>query len=413
MDRRRMFARRPPVASRRQRAPVVPAGAHATVEQVLRLQQAAGNQAVVTLLRQPEPAGAAKPKTDKEQWDEDWSTAPAWVRRHFGGGSRPEGTPKERYDVLCPLYKAHGIDRPVQYVKDNIRDATFFGETHAAHTTLKSALEAAEKTLRAEGFTAAPFRKWYAFNPRTTSEGNWSNHAAGKAVDIDEETNERLINKGQRNVITALTGVDVAAADPGAGLGMDAYDASKLASDLFQARYSPEGMEARITELAGEEERLSDEVEVLQTSLAQATKNDAAAIKARLKAKKAELARARSREAVLEKEKARYEKLDADIVKAEDAVDALTDDIEKLDADIAAADKKTRRALVKKRNAKAKMLQKTRRRLESMSSDKLREHAREGFLDLNKQLVEALEGAGLHWGGEGWAAKDYMHFEVP
>lgn len=408
-----MFAGRERVATRRHPAPFVPARAPATLEQVLRLQQTAGNQAVLTLLRQPDPAGAAKPKTDQEQWDEDWNTAPAWVRRHFGGDSRPKGTPKERYDVLCPLYKAHGIDRPVQYVKDNIRDATFFGETHAAHTTLKSALEAAEKTLRAEGFTAAPFRKWYAFNPRTTSEGNWSNHADGKAVDIDEETNERLINKGQRNVIIALTGVDVAAADPGADLGMDAYDASKLASDLFQARYSPEGMEARITELAGEEERLSGEVDVLKMSLKGTTKKDAAAIKGRLKAKKAELARARSREAVLEKEKARYEKLDADIAKAEEAIDALVDDIEQLDADITATDKKTQRALVKKRNAKALMLQKTRTRLESMGSDKLREHAREGFLDLNKQLVEALKGAGLHWGGEGWTAKDYMHFEVP
>ena len=39
-------------------------------------------------------------------------------------------------------------------------------------------------------------------------------------------------------------------------------------------------------------------------------------------------------------------------------------------------------------------------------------YADKGFLDLNQDLVKALEDAGLHWGGEVWAAKDYMHFQV-
>src|ERR1044071_5150552 len=76
----------------------------------LQLQRRAGNHAVQDLLQRGPPA-AAKPLTDAEQWDLDWKAHPG---RHslFDGEDRPPGTPRERYDILCPLYKDHGIRRP-------------------------------------------------------------------------------------------------------------------------------------------------------------------------------------------------------------------------------------------------------------------------------------------------------------
>ena len=68
---------------------------------LLRLQRSAGNQAVGQLLRQPAP-GVVAPKTDEQQWEDDWNDAAfASARAHFAGPDRPTGTPKERYDGLC------------------------------------------------------------------------------------------------------------------------------------------------------------------------------------------------------------------------------------------------------------------------------------------------------------------------
>ena len=109
-------------------APVPPAAGH-----VLQLQQSAGNHAVGQLLRQP-VADPAKPKTDAEQWEEDWNDpAFAAAQKHFAGPDRPVGTPRQRYDVLCPLYKARGIARPLKYVADNIVSRSFFGHGSPMH----------------------------------------------------------------------------------------------------------------------------------------------------------------------------------------------------------------------------------------------------------------------------------------
>ncbi|NJL87172.1 MAG: M15 family metallopeptidase [Leptolyngbyaceae cyanobacterium SM1_1_3] len=43
----------------------------------------------------------------------------------------------------------------------------------------------------------------------------------------------------------------------------------------------------------------------------------------------------------------------------------------------------------------------------------LRNYAASGFLNLPKDLVEAMTGAGLEWGGDWKGAKDFMHFELP
>src|SRR3954447_17881565 len=94
---------------------------------VLGLNRALGNRATARLLRQAVLAPPA-PLTDEQQWEADWNDpALAKYQSYFAGSDRPTGTPKHRYDVLCPLYKKQTIKRPLVYIRDNITTATFFG----------------------------------------------------------------------------------------------------------------------------------------------------------------------------------------------------------------------------------------------------------------------------------------------
>ena len=389
---------------------------------VLDLQRTAGNQAVGAILRQP-TAAPAKPKTDEEQWEEDWNDpAFASARKHFEGTDRPKGTAKERYDVLCPLYRRQGIKRPLKYVHDNIVGTRFFGHFTYAHRDLKAALDKAEAALKAKGYKDAPFRKCWAFNPRTTSEGNWSNHADGKAIDIDEDTNPRLIRERERAVITALTGIDVSAPYPGKDMGVDSYQGSLWASGLFQLMYGPTGMAVKIAVLEQVAVGQTQDVDAAKLELAgvptgkKATADDKKRrkdIARRVKALEAQLAQTRAMQAVLTTEKARYLKLDADIAALEAEIARLVKELEQLDKELAAAiSKKAKAPLLKAQSAKKKRLAKAIKELGAKRADPLRGYADKGFLDLNPDLVQALKDAGLHWGGEVWAGKDYMHFQV-
>ena len=415
--------RRPP--RRRRDEPLVepvPAPPPHPHAHVLDLQRAAGNRAVGTILRQPTVA-PAKPKTDEEQWEEDWNdTAFASARKHFEGTDRPKGTAKERYDVLCPLYKRQGIKRPLKYVHDNIVGTRFFGHFTYAHRDLKAALDTAEAALKAKGYKDAPFRKCWAFNPRTTSEGNWSNHADGKAIDIDEDTNPRLIRERERAVITALTGIDVSAPYPGKDMGVDSYQGSLWASGLFQLMYGPTGMAIKIAVLEQVALGQTQDVDAAKLELAgvptgkKATADDKKRrkdIARRVKALEAQLAQTRAMQAVLTTEKARYLKLDADIAALEAEIARLVKELAQLDKDLAAATtNKAKAPLVKAQSAKKKRLAEAIKELGAKRADPLRGYADKGFLDLNPDLVQALKDAGLHWGGEVWAGKDYMHFQV-
>ena len=404
------------------------------------LQREIGNRAFGRLLRQATPAGATPaggaPLTDEQQWEADWNDPTfARARRHFAGPDRPVGTPKERYDVLSPLYRAQGISRPLKYVAENIRTARFYGHESPAHTSLVGALAAAEAALRLMGYADAPFRKMWAFNPRTQTGGQWSNHADGKAVDFDEGTNPRLLSRGNRAVISALTGSDISKANPGADRGIDAYDAAASASQSFQELYSAEGMAERISGFEQDEAELeelraaaADELAAIPTGR-KATRQDAArrtAVRAVLRERQARLKQAIAQRKVLEREKARFEALDAAVDTLETEIDALVGKFETLQREIdlleagvtegvknprakMAADKaaiKANELAIKKKQARLE------RAVKAREGDVLRGYAEHGFLDLKKDLVEALTAAGLRWGGDYAGAKDFMHFEV-
>jgi D-alanyl-D-alanine carboxypeptidase len=474
---REISRRREPAAAHEQEEPAAtrtPAAPH----DLLQLQASAGNAAVVRLLREPATAeaapaaagGAAVPETeggDTAQLEADWNNPEyADSQRKFEGGGRPKGSPKERYLKLAPLYKARGIDRPLKWAHENIVQATFFGSETPAHVDLKTALAAAEAELRKDGHNEKPFKKCWAFNPRTTSKGGWSNHADGKAIDIDPENNPHLTNKRQKKIINALTGMDVTAENPGEAQGMTTYEAIAEMSKRFDERFSPEGMEKRIEELEADEERFAAEEAALKAQigalpkkkrgrltaeerkqLAEAAKQAKELTKA-LKAKHAQVERAQERQQLLESERARFAKVDAEAQVQRNKIAELLTEIEEvetkidaLDAQIDAAEealkdddddenltkeaKKAKRAADKAARAK---IRKDRKALEALKKSRKSKHKAiakaeskidtlhrwgdEGFMDLEPHLVTALKNAGLSWGGEWAGSKDFMHFEV-
>jgi D-alanyl-D-alanine carboxypeptidase len=411
--------------------PDAPASArrdHGSAALVLDLNRTLGNRTTTRLLREAAVVAPPAPLTDEQQWEADWNDpALAKYQAHFAGTDRPTGTPKHRYDVLCPLYKAHGIKRPLVYVRDNIKTAWFFGHSTPAHKDLKDKLKAAEDALKAAGVTDAPFTKMWAFNPRTQSGGQWSNHADGKAVDFDEVSNPRLLAAGDRKVISALTGIDISAQNPGAATGQDSYDAAAEASKRFKERYSSTGMGQRLGVLSGDMTKLGTERDAIQAELdavphgkkaGKADNAKAAEILKRLKAKQAELKSTTAQHTTLTKEKKRFDAIDAAIAELETSTAQLKPEVDALtEAAKSGATAKERAAAKRQLKTKQALLDKQKRALTSKQgerdADTLRGYAARGFLDLPKLLVEALKAAGLKWGGDYKGAKDFMHFELP
>ena len=384
---------------------------------LLRLQRSAGNQAVGQMLRQPAPGVVAPPKTDEQQWEDDWNDAAfASAQAHFAGPDRPTGTPKQRYDALCPKYKEHSILRPLKYVHDNIVTGTFFGHSSPMHRDLRTKLVAAQKALNDAGVTDAPFTKLWAFNPRTQTGGQWSNHADGKAIDFDENTNPRLLNAKQNAVISALTEMDINASNPGAKAGMtDSYDASAEASLRFQSRYSAVGLAERSEEIYDDEHALEAEEKVIADKLgtlgkvAKPTaeqKLEAKALRDDLKAKQAQIRANLAAQKAIGDERDRVLALEKAVDDLEKAIDTLQTEIDALDATKDAKAIAAKLALMKVKQKKLDAATKAR------DDDPMRQLANTGFLDLDKQMVEALKATGLRWGGNYTGSKDYMHFEL-
>ena len=237
------------------------------------------------------------PDPDLAQWTADWNDSQfAAARRYFNETSRPSGTPETRYKILCPLYRNHGIARPLVYLKDSINGSTsFFGDTTPAHTGMQPMLAAAEKTLRDlkddkgnPRYPTTPLkqRPW-ALTVRTTSSNKWSNHADGRAIDLDPGTNPHLDNAEHRAIINELTGMDIEARNPGAGLPLpplfapDSYDSVKLISDLFSANYNQAGLTKRSGELTADRASLVAERDAMKVTRADLVKRAKDATKER------------------------------------------------------------------------------------------------------------------------------------
>jgi hypothetical protein len=360
------------------------------------------------------------------QWKADWNNpALADYQHYFKGEGRPKGDKETRYYKLCPLYLRRGIERPLVYMRDEIvKEVHFFQFTTPAHKDLETALKKAEEALKQKGYTELPAKSAWALNARSTSEGNWSNHAAGRAIDIDPDQNPRLTNKHNRDVISAMTGVDMKKSNLG-------YDTLKKASDTFKAGYNAEGLQKRLDELQTREGSLLDKQTELEAKLdalsAGKTKtgNAGTDLKRELKENKKETQTVQKAYELLEKELRKYEKEQKAYDKAGANLDAVEAEIAPLKSKIAEIKDKIKKTTgdqrkqlrdsLKSSQSQLKDLQKKRKKLDDQKHGyTLRDYAENGFVNLKKDVVEALQDAGLFWGGN-WGdrnSKDIMHFQV-
>ena len=415
---------------------------------------------------QRDSAPAPAVLTDAQQWEQDWNNHPG-QQQYFAGSGRPKGTPRQRYDVLCPLYKAHGIPRPMVYMATSITTAKFYHFSTPAHTNLAADLVVAENTLKGKGYATAPVKSLWALNPRTTSTGVWSNHADGKAVDIDPDDNPYLIEQKERKIITLVSGTDMEKGGHG-------YDVMKAASDKFKTDYNVTGLQQLLTNLKADEQTketerntvkserdtlqgqlktLKSERDQLQKQL-KATPQDKT-LKASIQQKEAEIKQvgigikqkegdfkkketdlkaATKDRAIIEKQLTTYQATEKAISDLENAVKSLPTEIKSLEDQIAQSKQDQQDAKTAKNpvgvkaqqqlqtkfqqslNQKKAALKKQQKQLDTKKkardADPLRKYGTGGFLNLSKDVVEAMTGAGLKWGGNWAGAKDFMHFEL-
>ena len=154
------------------------------------------------------------------------------VHHYFGSF---DGNPRKSYLNLKRLYNKKGISNPGEYISTNIRRYTFFNESSHGHIILKQKLASAEQQLKAAGHTFS-FQSAWSFVPRTFNSNinKLSNHAIGKAVDIDPQSNPHITNKGEMKVIEAVCGSKLVNGflrerDP---------DVFRRASDYFKATFN-------------------------------------------------------------------------------------------------------------------------------------------------------------------------------
>jgi hypothetical protein len=423
-----------------------------------------------------DPAPAAAPTTDEQQWEKDWNDMPA-QQRIFAEHGRPSGIPRQRYDKLCPMYKSHGVARPLVYLSTMVT-AKFYNFSTTAHPDLAAALATAEATLKAQGYADAPVSSVGALVVRTTSAGTWSNHATGKAVDLDPDRNPHVRDAKERKMIGLVTDTDFDASSQG-------FDPEKATSDKFSAHYNSAGLQQRVKELQAAEKAAEGERDALKEEIARlkeqekqlkaaredlkkqlkavphgkkGTPEDASAeaglnanihqneadaksletaVKQKqgeLTKKEAELRLAHQNTDLVEKQFKKVDAIEKSISTLEGNATSATDEIKTLDEQIAQSTRDEQDAVAANDQAAVKAQRALRARLEQTSAkqkadlkktqgqiektkkhrdaDPLQKYANDGMVNLQKDVVSAMTGAGLKWGGNWEGPKDFMHFDL-
>lgn len=137
--------------------------------------------------------------TAQSQPEAQWSAHPG-IHRYFGN--------QQKYVALLPFYQARGITNPANYVQSNIVRVRFLGMSTPAHRDMLAPLATAENLLREQDVIPNISRFW-SFNPRLSASGTLSQHAVGRAVDINAVENPHVRHPIDIQVIAAVTGVDL------------------------------------------------------------------------------------------------------------------------------------------------------------------------------------------------------------
>jgi hypothetical protein len=135
----------------------------------------------------------------------DWNHYRA-IQKYFGSFDGGEKLYlNNAYLNLKRLYQKQGIANPAEYFAANIVDVKFFNKETPCHRDLKVILEKAQATLVAGGNNYV-LSEAYSFVPRTFNNNPnvISNHAMGKAIDINWTANPHITSSDEITVINAV-----------------------------------------------------------------------------------------------------------------------------------------------------------------------------------------------------------------
>lgn len=208
---------------------------------LLYLQRIAGNASVAALMgqtiqRDPDAAQAVADPARAE-----WA-AHRRIHPHFNKGF-------EDYVALRPSYVKLGIENPAKWLDETVANNTvrFFGHETPGHPDLQPPLTAAQGKLR----TAPAINSFWSFVPRPIrGSTNISNHALGRAVDINPSTNPRIIDRTTIQIVKAVTGVD---------LGKPQDEATmRQASEDFKAKFNDTYIKDQLDKLVALKQRQTE-----------------------------------------------------------------------------------------------------------------------------------------------------------
>jgi Subtilase family/D-alanyl-D-alanine carboxypeptidase len=147
--------------------------------------------------------GVSDPCPYIESSIQEWNANPS-IHVHFDRNFDKD--PHRSFLNLKRLYQARGIADPAAYFAANIVPIMFFNRNTAGHVDLKTALSNAQTSLTAAGNSFTLGAGTWSFVPRTFNNNinKLSNHALGKAIDINPSENPHIIVADDILVINAV-----------------------------------------------------------------------------------------------------------------------------------------------------------------------------------------------------------------
>ncbi|WP_156132318.1 S8 family serine peptidase [Paraburkholderia terrae] len=145
----------------------------------------------------PQPVPAPSGDVVRQQWDAH-PRVHGWFRTFA------------RYSELAPVYAAAGIGDAAAYLDANIVSLTFFGQRQDGHRDLVEPLRRAEQAMQSHQVNP-PIFAFGCLVPRAIrgTTDRLSNHAVGRAFDLNPEGNPRITQSSDYVVIGAVVGADI------------------------------------------------------------------------------------------------------------------------------------------------------------------------------------------------------------
>src|SRR5262249_36986810 len=148
------------------------------------------------------PLRGAVPAPDDATMHAQWDAHPR-VHGHFSNSFA-------RYSELAPLYAAQGVGDAAEYLDTNMVRLTFFGRHQDGHRDLVAPLRQAEDAMAGQT-VSPPITSFGCLVPRPIrgTTNRLSNHALGRAFDLNPNANPRITQAADYLVIAAVTGADI------------------------------------------------------------------------------------------------------------------------------------------------------------------------------------------------------------